>query len=253
MKAGVETASKTMAWTKTKKAVVWGTVGLLVLAATTLFLQRHNIANWMMVSGGKRAVANHIATPVDLTSYYGAPASAFENSPSFWGKLPWEFQVFRHVPLQIDGIMYLWGEGNAKMGNDFPEQILGIAVNQRFETLYVYHCTFFGSPKNTPVYDLVFRYDNGDSATNTIRYGVDTLDFNTPGKRTVPPSSPNTKVGWVGSSFTPDGRRPLLFSLTAIKNPQPSLKVASIDLFSCKKQSAGVILAMTTGPSGLMK
>jgi hypothetical protein len=253
MKAGVKPASKTMAWTKTKKAVVWGTVGLLVLVATTLFLQRHNIANWMMVSGGKRAVANHTATPVDLTSYYGAPASAFENSSGFWGEMPWEFQVFRHVPLQIDGIMYLWGEGNAKMGNDFPEQILGIAVNQKFETLYVYHCTFFGSPKNTPVYDLVFRYENGDSATNTIRYGVDTLDFNTPGKRTVLPSSPNTKVGWVGSSFTPDGKRPLLFSLTAIKNPQPSIKVTSIDLFSSKNQSAGVILAMTAGKSGLMK
>ena len=242
-----------MPWTKTKKAVVWGTVALLVSVAATLYLQRHNIADWMMVSGGKRAIARHIATPVDLTAHYGTPASYFENSPSYWGELPWEFQVFRHVPLQIDGMMYLWGEGNAKMGNDFPEQIFGIAVNQKFETLYVYHCAFYGSPKNTPVYDLVFRYEDGDSATNTMRYGVDVIDFNTAGKRTAPPSSPNTKVGWTGSSFTPDGKRPLLFSLTAIKNPQPTLKVASIDLFSCKKQSAGCILAMTAGPSGLMK
>jgi hypothetical protein len=254
MKAGAKSASKIMAWTKTKKAVVWGTVGLLVLAATMLFLQRHNIADWMMVSGGKRAVAKHIATPVDLTSYYGAPASAFEDSSSFWGDVPWEFQVFRHVPLQIDGIIYLWGVGNAKAGNDFPEQVLGIAVNQKFETLYVYHCTFYGSPKNTPVYDLVFRYEDGDSATNTIRYGVDTLDFNTPGgKKIVGPSGPNTKVGWVGSSFTTDGKHPLLFSLTAIKNPRPTIKVTTIDLFSSKNQSAGVILAMTAGPSGLMK
>jgi hypothetical protein len=56
MKALVKSASKTMAWSKTKKAVVWGTVGLLVLAATTLFLQRRNIADWMMVSGRKRSV-----------------------------------------------------------------------------------------------------------------------------------------------------------------------------------------------------
>ena len=243
-----------MAWTKTNKAIVWGTVWLLLLlVAATLFLQRHNIANRMMVVGGKRAVANHIATPIDLTANYATPASSLEDSSSYWGEVPWEFQVFHHVPLQIDGVMYLWGAGNAKMGAVFPEQILGIAVNQKFETLYVYHCTFFGSPKNTPVYDLVFRYEDGDSVTNTIRYGVDTLDFNTPGKRTVPPSSPNTKVGWVGSSFTPDGKRPLLFSLTAIKNPQPSLEVISIDLFSSKNQSAGVILAMTSGPSGLMK
>jgi len=253
MKAGTKSVPKTMAWTKTKTAVVWGAVVLLVSVATTLFLQRHNIADSMMVAGGKRAVANHIATPVDLTGYYGEPASVLENASGFWGEMPWEFQVFRHVPLQIDGLMCLWGAGNAKIGNVYPEQIVGIPVNQKFETLYVYHCTFFGSPKNTPVYDLVFRYENGDSATNTIRYGVDTIDFNTAGKRTAPPSSPNTKVGWTGSSFTPDGRRPLLFSLTAIKNPQPSLKVASIDLFSSKNQSAGVIMAMTAGPSGLMK
>ena len=243
-----------MTWTRNKKAIVWGAVlVLLVLVATTLFLERQNISDWMTITAGQRAVAKHIATPIDLTAHYGAPASALENSPDYWGEIPWEFQVFRHVPLQVDGMMYLWGEGNAKMGNVFPEEILGIAVNQKFETLYVYHCAFFSSKKSTPVYDLVFRYENGDSATNTMRYGVAVIDFNTAGKRTAPPSGPNTKVGWTGSSFTPDGKRPLLFSLTAIKNPQPALKVATIDLFSSKKQSAGVILAMTAGPSGLMK
>jgi hypothetical protein len=242
-----------MAWSKTKMAIVGGAVLVLASVATTVFLQRQNIADWMMVAGGKRAVAKHIATPVDLTSYYGAPASAFEDSSGFWAEIPWEFQVFRHVPLQIDGIIYLWGAGNAKSGAVYPEEVTGIAVNQKFETLYVYHCTFYGSPKNTPVYDLVFRYEDGDSATNTIRYGVDTIDFNTAGKRTAPPSSPNTKVGWVGSSFTTDGKRPLLFSLTAIKNPRPTIKVASIDLFSSKNQSAGIILAMTAGPAGMMK
>ena len=244
-----------MAWTKTRKAVVWGTVvALLVSVAATLFLQWHNIANQMMVADGKRALANHLATPVDLTSYYAAPASAFEDSSSFWGEVPWEFQVFHHVPLQIDGIMYLWGAGNAKAGNVFPEEILGIAMNQKFETLYVYHCTFYGSPKNTPVYDLVLRYEDGESATNTVRYGVDTLDFNTPGgKKIVGPSGTNSKVAWVGSSFTTDGKHPLLFSLTAITNPRPYINVTTIDLFSSKNQSAGVILAMTAGKSGLMK
>jgi hypothetical protein len=104
-----------------------------------------------------------------------------------------------------------------------------------------------------PVYDLVFRYDDGDSATNTIRYGIDTLDFNYPGGKIKGPSSPDTKVGWVGGSFDAEGKRPLLFSLTAIKNPRPSAQVASIDLISSKNKSAGVILAMTAGKAGLMK
>jgi hypothetical protein len=243
-----------MAWSKTKMAIVGGAVLVVASVATTLFLQRQKIADWMMVAGGKRAVAKHIATPIDLTGHYTTPASALEDSSSYWGEIPWEFQVFRHVPLQIDGIMCLWGAGNAKAGADYPEEVTGIAVNQKFETLYVYHCTFFNSPKNTPVYDLVFRYADGESATNTMLYGVDTMDFNTPGgNRIRGPSGNNTKVAWVGSSFTPDGKHPLLFSLTAVKNPRPSIAVTSMDLFSSKNQSAGIILAMTAGPSGMMK
>jgi hypothetical protein len=247
-----------MTWTKTKKAVVWGSVGVVfAVVGLTLFLERQNISDRMTVAAGQRAVAKHIATPIDLTGHYATPAFALENSSSYWGEIPWEFQVFRHVPLQIDGIMYLWGAGNARGGAVYPEEILGIAVNQKLETLYVYHCTFYNSPKYTPVYDLVFRYENGESATNTIQYGVDTMDFNTPGGKPIKdikgPTGHNTKIGWIGSSFSADGKHPLLFSLTAINNPQPALTVTSIDLFSSKKQSAGVILAMTAGRSGLMK
>jgi len=245
-----------MAWskTKTKVAVAGGIVLIVASVAIILFLERQDIADWMTINAGKRAVAKHIATPIDLTGHYAAPASAFEDSSSFWGEIPWEFQVFRHVPLQIDGIIYLWGEGNAKAGADFPEEVTGIGVNQRFETLYVYHCTFFNSPKGTPVYDLVFRYEDGDSATNTLRYGIDVIDFNTPGgKKIVGPTGTNSRTAWIGSSFTADGKHPLLFSLTAIENRRPSVKVTSIDLFSCKNKSAGVVFALTGGPAGLMK
>jgi len=57
----------------------------------------------------------------------------------------------------------------------------------------------------------------------------------------------------VGGPFTTYGKRPLCFILTAIENPKPFLPVKSIDLYSRKNRSAGVILAMTTGKSGLMK
>ena len=244
---------KPMAWTNTKKTSVFGTVVLLAMVATTVIVFRHKIANQIARAGGRRAIANHTAVPLDLPGNSIWPASNFHAS-RVWKAVPIGFQVFNHVPLQIDGILCLWGEGNATAGAVFPEQVLGIAVNQKFETLYVYHCTFFGSPNNTPVYDLVFRYEDDYSVTNTIRYGVDTIDFNTPGSiKNASPSGPNSKVAWVGGSFTPDGKPPLLFCLTAIENPKPFLKVISIDLFSCKNRSAGVILALTTGRSGLMK
>ena len=242
-----------MAWINTKKAGVFGTVVLLALAATTVIVFRHKIANQIARAGGRRAIANHLAAPLDLTGNYIGSASNFKRS-RIWKAVPIGFQVFHHVPLQIGGMMILWGEGNASSGGVFPEQVLGIAVNQKFETLYVYHCTFYGSPNNTPVYDLVFRYEDDYSVTNTIRYGVDTIDFNTPGSiKNAHPTGANSKVAWVGGSFTPDGKRPLLFCLTAIENPKPFLTVKSIDLFSCKNRSAGVVLALTAGKSGLMK
>jgi hypothetical protein len=242
-----------MAWTNSKKAGVFGPVVLLALAATAVFVFRHNIANQIARAGGRRAIANHTAVPLDFPADFSRPTANFYKSP-VWKDVPIGFQVFHHVPLQIDRIVRLWGEGNATSGAVFPEQVLGIAVNQKFETLYVYHCTFYGSPNNTPVYNLVFRYEDGYSVTNTIRYGVDTLDFNTPGSiKNAHPTGTNSKAAWMGGSFTPDGKRPLLFCLTAIENPKPFLEVTSIDLISCKNKSAGIILALTAGRSGLMK
>jgi hypothetical protein len=42
------------------------------------------------------------------------------------------------------------------------------------------------------------------------------------------------------------------FYLTAFKNPNPSAQVLSMDLYSSEKASAGIIGALTTGPSGLV-
>jgi len=242
-----------MARLNTKRAGVFGTVVLLTLIAITVVVFRHKIANQIARAGGRRAIANHLAAPLNLPGDSIWPASNFHRS-RVWKTVPVGFQVFDHVPLQIEGTLCLWGDGNAKAGAVFPEQVLGIAVNRKFETLYVFHCTFYGSPNNTPVYDLVFRYEDDYSVTNTIRYGVDTIDFNSPGgKKMVGPTGTNSKVAWVGGSFTKDGKRPLLFCLTAIENPKPFLEVKTIDLFSCKNKSAGVVLALTTGRSGLMK
>jgi hypothetical protein len=245
-----------MAWTKTQKAMVWGTAVVLVLAATTLFVLRHKIADQLMLAGGKRAIAKHIATPVDLTSYYLTSAGYFDLMTAFpaWKTVPRWFQVFDHVPLEIDGIMCLWGARSAQGGLVFPEQILDIAVNQKFETLYVCHGVYFSSPNKTPVYEVVFRYVDGSSVTNQLLYGSDVLDWNVKRSGTAKgPTGPHSKVAWEGGTFTPGKKEPLRFCLTAIENPQPSLEVTSLDLFSCKSRSAPCILAMTTGRSGLIK
>lgn len=246
-----------MAWTRSKTVLVAGLGVLVVAGIVTVYAFRHQIHDRMILADGKRMIARQLATPIDLTSKYGTPASYFAKITSFpaWKTVPIGFQVFDNVPLQIDGMMCLWGEANAtQLKIVFPEQILDIPVNQKFETLYVYHGTFFTSPSKTPVYQLVFNYEDGSSITNEILYGENILDWNANiGRKTVQPTSPDSKLAWVGGTFSTGAKRPVCFCLTAIKNPQPTLEVTTIDLYSSKNRRAACILAMTPGRSGLMK
>jgi len=246
-----------MAWTNIRKAIVAGAVAVVLvnIGIMVVFLLRRD-PEQDALERGRRAITKHLATPFDLASYYTTPASAFDNIRSFsaWSAVPRGFHTFANVPLQIDGMMCLWGDRNAKMGAVFPEQFTGIEIHRKFETLYLYHASFFAAPKGTPVAELVFRYADDSSATNQIRYGRDVLDWwADPGKNPVGPSAPRSKLAWHGEYTAPGKTQALRFCLTAIENLNPSLEVTSIDLYSSKSSAAECILAMTTGKSGLMK
>ena len=248
----IKGALKIMAWTKAKTAIVTG-VGLLLTGGITTILFLHYQDP---IVTGKRAIANHLATPIDLTAHYSTPASYFDQITEFpaWKSVPRGFEAFDHVPLEIGGQMCLWSERAESRGLHFPDQFLDIGVNQKFETLYVYHGAFFASPAKTPVCAVVFRYTDGSSVTNQLLYGIDILDWNYKRGRTgFAPTAPRSKLAWVGGTATPGKNEPLRFCLTAIENPQPDVEVATIDLFSCKGRTTAVIMAMTTGKSGLIK
>ena len=244
-----------MPWTKTQKTIGWGIVVLVALVVVTLFVCRHRIAGHFVLAGGKRAIANHIVTPVDLTDRYMASASQFDLLQTRgWRSVPRWFQVYAHVPFDVNGLICLWGGRSAKGGLVLPEADPDIGVHQKFQTLYVYHAAFFASSDNTPVYDVVFHYADDSTATNQVLYGADVLDWNVKRSRTFKgPTGARSRVGWQGGTFTPGKNDPLRFTVTAIDNPQPDTEVATIDLISCKSPSAPCILAMTAGKSGLMK
>lgn len=244
-----------------KKTIVIVTlIVLFALGVAAAIIFRHSIADAIALHEGKYVVAHHIAAPVDLNgsiSQYGMSASSFDQSFR-WQAIPTDFQVFDHVPFQIDGAMFLWGSRFAK--EDWAEQITNIAVNQKFQTLYLLHCAFHASPQRTPVYQVVFHYEDDAAApaTNVVLYGEDILDWYTgkfTGKkrRLVPPRSPNSRLAWTGGAFSPDNKSPLILCLTAVNNPWPALPVASIDLDSCKGESAACIFAMTAGKARLLK
>jgi hypothetical protein len=235
------------------KAIVVGTVVLLALGTATWIVLPLNIPHRLALAEGRRAITNHKAEPLDLIAQYDTLASNFGGEMSI---VPRGFQTFAHVPLQIDGSKCLWGGGFPYHGEGIgAENLLGIPVHRRFETLYVCHTAIFWSPDNAPVYELVFRYDDDDySVTNQIRYGVDVLDwYANKGKPVLGPTGPNSRMAWHGE-YSANGKIvPLRFSLTALKNPKPFMEVTTIDLYSSKSNSCGLILAMTTGRDGLMR
>ncbi|MBM4077661.1 MAG: hypothetical protein FJ267_18695 [Planctomycetes bacterium] len=166
--------------------------------------------------------------------------------------MPHGSHTFLNIPLEIGGNLPLWGQMNANRGQVFAEKVTDIAVERTFESLYVYHATFFQSDEGTPVYDIVFRYSGGSFEKERVLYGDDVRDWYHFDGTEALPSDPRSKLAWHGYHAEGDVIQPLRFCLTAIDNPNPELKVMSIDLVSCKQASAGCVMAMTTGKSGLI-
>ena len=210
-------------------------------------------------SASSSAADKNSALPVDLTDYYTTSASGFDQITDFpaWKSVPRGTQLFDQVPFEIGGMFCLWGQGCAQRRPPviFPEAVTGIRLNRKFETLYVYHGSFYSSPAGTPVCDVVFHYEDGSTVTNRMLYGDDFLDWtvNYRGGTAIKPTDSNSKLAWVGGSYFVDKIQPLTFCLTAIKNPRPQMPVVSVDFYSLKSRTAAVIMALTTGQPGLMQ
>jgi hypothetical protein len=197
------------------------------------------------------------AEPLDLTGFYQTPASVFERIRGYpWRVVPRGSQTLGNLPLEIGGMICLWGEGNAKSGAVFPEKIDSIPVKRAVDTLYVYHATFYASRDGSPVYHLTLEYANGTSSMTTLCYGAHVRDWYQPSfERFGDLTDSQSKMVWRGDNpdSTPDNPIKLRFFITSIPNPRPDLEVKSISLVSAKGNSAGCILAMTTGPADLLK
>ncbi|MEI8380450.1 MAG: hypothetical protein WCJ09_09990 [Planctomycetota bacterium] len=204
---------------------------------------------------GPKVAANTPPEPLDLTTRYQTPATAFDRIKDFpWRDVPRNTQTFGNVPLEIGGMICLWGEENAKRGVKFPEEAKGIPVARKFDSLYLYHSGFFCSGSGSAVAKVVFQYADGSSATSELVDGTHLQDWF--GGQEVPVlKDPNSKMVWRGvnsmSTKTPPAQ--IRFFITEISNPRPADEITTIDLVSAKGKAAYVILAMTTGPAKLLK
>lgn len=193
--------------------------------------------------------------PLDLTPYVRFKAENFEKSTTYpWKVVPHGEQTYVNIPVQIDGCIFLYGKSNAKNGLTYPEKVEGIAVKQKFETLYVYHGVFYEGKPGSAAYEVVFHYADGKMASEKILCGEDVRDwYIKPDEKEIGPSGKRSVLAWEGKFERGKNVQKLRFCMTALENPYPKVEVTSIDLVSTKSDTAGCVLSLTPGKSGLMK
>jgi hypothetical protein len=193
--------------------------------------------------------------PLELTKYLVLKPEQFAKIKQFpWAVTPLGKQTFAGVPLEIQGATILWGQRNADRGQNYPETVIDIPCQQKFETLYILHSVFFEAAKGEPSFAVVINYEGGKMQSDEILCGEDSKDWwvNDP-KEMLGPSGKRSTLAWKGTGKANDRDQDVRFCLTAIDNKHPDRLVTTIDLVSSKKQAAGVILAITLGNSGLLK
>jgi len=193
---------------------------------------------------------------LDLSKVLLMKAENFEKATRHpWPAVPRGSQKFVGVPVEIQGATMLWGQRNADAGLVYPEEITGIPCQQKFETLYILHATFYEGTAGQPSFDVVLNYQGGEKQTDTILCGEDSRDWyiNDRDGKELGPSSKRSTLAWTGQGKAGDREQAIRFCLTALENKHPNRPVATIDLVSSKKQTAGCILAITVGNAGLLK
>ena len=206
---------------------------------------------------GKAAAKGNSEEPVplDLSAFHQMKAEDFDKSKQYpWPAVPRGSQTLAGVPVEIQGATMLFGQRNADRGQIYPESITGIPCDQKFAALYILHGVFYEGAKGEPSFEVVLNYQGGEKQADAILCGDDTRGwFVQAGEKMLGPSGKRSTLAWTGTGKFNQRDQPIRFCLTAIENKYPERLVATIDLVSSKKQSAGCILAITVGKAGLLK
>jgi hypothetical protein len=187
---------------------------------------------------------------------YQTPADKFDSIEKYpWKDVPRGKQTFGNVPLYIGGMICTWGESNARNGLNFPEQVTGLRIGQKCEAIYLYHTAFSKSGEGTAIVQAVFRYKNNVSVTNDLCYGVHVRDWFLRRGDIEVLKDAKSKMVWRGVNSTSRSVPPsqLRFFITEIVNQHPEVPLLSLDLYSARQESTYCLLAITTGPAGLLK
>ena len=193
--------------------------------------------------------------PLDLSKTLRMKAETFDKSKQHpWPVVPRGEQTFAGIPVRIQGATMTFGQRNADNGLKYPETVTGIPCGQKFESLYIVHAAFYPGESGEPAFQVVLNYPTGEKQTDAILCGEDTRDwYIKEGEENLGPSGKRSTLAWTGTGKSGTRDQAVRFCITEISNKYPDRAVETIDLVSAKNQTAGCILAITLGKSGLLK
>lgn len=205
------------------RSPVWSVLLLLALSALSL----RAVESWRPV----------VLQPDEITPALPAWLG------SSWGRLPQGERELGDVRWNLQGIRRLTGLDAARRGRWFPTRIEGLPVGSRVGVLAVLHGMEGEARPGTPLFSLVFHYEDGRSNTHRFSVGIQTGGmFDGHPVEIRDPATTRLVIPGAG----PGGAE--LF-LSRVRNPRPEAKVLRIDLLSLLSVATPVIAGLSVETS----
>ncbi len=184
---------------------------------------------------------------VDLSKYYNAALNEAWHkggmSNNTLKDLPKGIHTLDGTSFDIRGIVQLSGQqAERELSVIFPEEVANITVQQKGQKVHFLHACGWQSPEGTSIGAFVIHYNNGETRSVPIVYGVDVQDWWLSDEFTSD-SKPN--IVWTGKNHSSPNGPPIGVCKTTWVNPLPSIEIDHIDYQSAMMNSAPFLIAIT--------
>ena len=206
---------------------------------------------------GQKTDLTSNAVMIDLSPYIDAKLSdgTVGGKANNFADLPLGAHIYGGVPFNVSGAIYLMGGWLAHYGKECPEEVDGIRVGCRCQKIHLFHgesFVFFGMWGNT-VSKLILHYEDGSTNELDLVAGQQAFDFWSPLFTTGVSAAnlacaPGTVLAWSGSNPMIQKLQPdesLVLLRTTFDNPQPALKLVSVDYVSNDTMTVPVLFGLT--------
>jgi len=277
----IQGALKLMAWTKIKTAVVVGASLLVVGGTTTVVVkkvERARVENRLadlrlrVWPEERKQEAERIqsrqeidetinATTINLRPYINArltdgPAGWKGDNDDNLTELPAGKHIYAGVPFDVAGSIQLTGGWLKRhYHKNYPVQVGDIRIDRTCAKLHLLHGDYYLVYTNfgTVVSKLVLHYVDGSTRELDLVAGENSFDWWHPLFKSGLPESflhlaPGTERAWTGSNPYIRKWQPelsLILYKTTFDNPQPDVKLASVDFVSSETVTCPFLVGLT--------